>query len=68
LRVIAIVRAAMVLGLTFVEAFAKQPLELLQLLSLKSRDSFHEAALLVGTHTMPPPSVALILAESFLKV
>ncbi|KAJ3701358.1 hypothetical protein LUZ61_005063 [Rhynchospora tenuis] len=67
LRVIAIVRAAMMLGLSFSEAFAKQPLELLQLLALKAQCSFEEATLLVETHSLPPPSIALILAESFLK-
>ncbi|XP_078164792.1 spatacsin carboxy-terminus protein isoform X3 [Carex rostrata] len=67
LRVIAVVRAAMVLGLTFAEAFGKQPLELLQLLSLKAQVSIEEATLLVETYSPPPPSIALILAESFLK-
>ncbi|KAF3326937.1 hypothetical protein FCM35_KLT08567 [Carex littledalei] len=67
LRVIAVVRAAMVLGLTFAEAFGKQPLELLQLLSLKAQGSIEEATLLVETYSPPLPSIALILAESFLN-
>ncbi|XP_051127140.1 uncharacterized protein LOC127248696 isoform X2 [Andrographis paniculata] len=66
-RIISVVKAANVLGLTFVEAFEKQPIELLQLLSLKAQDSFEEAKLLVKTHTMPAASIAQILAESFLK-
>ncbi|XP_072998646.1 uncharacterized protein [Typha latifolia] len=66
-RVIAVVKAAKVLGLSFAEAFEKDPIELLQLLSLKAQDSLEEAKLLVQTHTMPAPSIARILAESFLK-
>ncbi|XP_063949090.1 uncharacterized protein LOC108222676 isoform X2 [Daucus carota subsp. sativus] len=66
-RIISIVRAANVLGVPFSEAYDKQPVELLQLLSLKAQDSFDEANLLVQTHTMPAASVAHILAESFLK-
>lgn len=61
-------KAANVLGLTFSEAFEKQPIELLQLLSLKAQESFEEAHLLVQTHSMPAASTAQILAESFLKV
>jgi hypothetical protein len=67
-RIIAVVKAANVLGLPFSEAFAKQPIELLQLLSLKAQESFEEANLLVQTHSMPAASIAQILAESFLKV
>lgn len=67
-RIIAVVKAANVLGISFSEAFHKQPVELLQLLSLKAQDSFEEANLLVQTHTIPAASVAHILAESFLKV
>ncbi|XAR73263.1 hypothetical protein NMG60_11007174 [Bertholletia excelsa] len=66
-RIIAVVKAANVLGLSFSEAFDKQPIELLQLLSLKAQDSFEEANLLVQTHSMPPASIAQVLAESFLK-
>ncbi|KAL0350034.1 UNVERIFIED_CONTAM: hypothetical protein Sradi_4152600 [Sesamum radiatum] len=66
-RIISVVKAANVLGLTFAEAFEKQPIELLQLLSLKAQDSFEEANLLVRTHSMPAASIAQILAESFLK-
>ncbi|CAI0554803.1 unnamed protein product [Linum tenue] len=66
-RIIAVVKAANVLGLYFSEAFDKQPLELLQLLSLKAQESFDEALLLVQTHSMPASSIAQILAESFLK-
>ncbi|XP_043696644.1 uncharacterized protein LOC122647289 isoform X2 [Telopea speciosissima] len=66
-RIIAVVKAANVLGLSFPEAFGKQPVELLQLLSLKAQDSLEEAKLLVQTHSMPPASIARILAESFLK-
>ncbi|KAK9064048.1 hypothetical protein SSX86_017920 [Deinandra increscens subsp. villosa] len=66
-RLISVVKAANVLGLTFSEAFDKHPIELLQLLSLKAQDSFEEAYLLVQTHSMPPASIAQILAESFLK-
>ncbi|KAM7517827.1 hypothetical protein LguiB_016789 [Lonicera macranthoides] len=66
-RIISVVKAANVLGLTFSEAFDKQPIELLQLLSLKAQDSFEEANLLVQTHSMPAACVAQILAESFLK-
>ncbi|KAJ3694138.1 hypothetical protein LUZ60_009618 [Juncus effusus] len=66
-RVIAVVRAARVLGLGFSVAFAKQPIELLQLLSLKAQDSFEEAKLLVRTHSMPAASIAHILTESFFK-
>ncbi|KAK8653527.1 hypothetical protein V6N13_127522 [Hibiscus sabdariffa] len=66
-RIIAVVKAANVLGLPFSEAFSKQPIELLQLLSLKAQESFEEANLLVQTHVMPAASIAQILAESFLK-
>ncbi|KAI8029134.1 hypothetical protein LOK49_LG01G02035 [Camellia lanceoleosa] len=66
-RIIAVVKAANVLGLSFSEAFDKQPIELLQLLSLKAQDSFEEANLLVQTHSMPAASIAQVLAESFLK-
>ncbi|KAK4394129.1 hypothetical protein Sango_1883700 [Sesamum angolense] len=66
-RIISVVKAANVLGLTFAEAFEKQPIELLQLLSLKAQDSFEEANLLVRTHSIRLPSIAQILAESFLK-
>lgn len=66
-RIIAVVKAAKMLGLTFSEAFEKPPVELLQLLSLKAQDSLEEAKLLVQTHVMSPPSIARILAESFLK-
>ncbi|KAK6150524.1 hypothetical protein DH2020_015456 [Rehmannia glutinosa] len=66
-RIISVVKAANVLGLTFSEAFEKQPIELLQLLSLKAQDSFEEANLLVRSHSMPAASIAQILAESFLK-
>ncbi|KAL8218308.1 hypothetical protein R6Q57_021681 [Mikania cordata] len=66
-RLISVVKAANVLCLTFSEAFDKQPIELLQLLSLKAQDSFEEAYLLVQTHSMPAASIAQILAESFLK-
>ncbi|KAF5794542.1 putative spatacsin [Helianthus annuus] len=66
-RLISVVKAANVLGLTFSEAFDKQPIELLQLLSLKAQDSFEEAHLLIQTHSMPAASIAQILAESFLK-
>lgn len=67
-RIIAVVKAANVLGLSFSEAFDKQPIELLQLLSLKAQESFEEANLLVQTHSMPAANIAQILAESFLKV
>ncbi|KAF5204820.1 Spatacsin [Thalictrum thalictroides] len=66
-RIIAVVKAANVLGLSFAEAFGKRPLELLQLLSLKAQDSFEEAKSIVQTHSMPPANIAQILAESFLK-
>ncbi|KAM3708731.1 hypothetical protein ACJW31_02G119000 [Castanea mollissima] len=66
-RIIAVVKAANILGLSFSEAFDKQPIELLQLLSLKAQESFEEANLLVQTHSMPAASIAQILAESFLK-
>ncbi|KAJ4828081.1 hypothetical protein Tsubulata_018948, partial [Turnera subulata] len=66
-RIIAVVKAANVLGLSFSEAFDKQPIELLQLLSLKAQESFEEASFLVQTHSMPAASIAQILAESFLK-
>lgn len=66
-RIMAVVKAAKVLGLPFSEAFEKRPIELLQLLSLKAQDSLEEAKFLVQTHTMSPPSIARILAESFLK-
>ncbi|KAM6563640.1 hypothetical protein CsatB_023638 [Cannabis sativa] len=66
-RIIAVVKAANVLGLFFAEAFEKQPIELLQLLSLKAQESFEEANLLVKTHSMPAANIAQILAESFLK-
>lgn len=67
-RIIAVVKAANVLGLPFSEAFVKQPIELLQLLALKAQESFEEASLIVQTHSMPAASIAQILAESFLKV
>ncbi|KAG9129276.1 hypothetical protein Leryth_015660 [Lithospermum erythrorhizon] len=66
-RIVSVVKSANVLGLSFSEAFVKQPLELLQLLSLKAQESFDEANLLVQTHSMPAASIAQILAESFLK-
>ncbi|KAJ0041339.1 hypothetical protein Pint_27017 [Pistacia integerrima] len=66
-KIISVVKAANVLGLPFSEAFEKQPVELLQLLSLKAQESFEEAYLLVQTHSMPATSTAKILAESFLK-
>lgn len=67
-RIIAVIRTAKLLGLAFSEAFEKQPIELLQLLSLKAQDSFDEAKFLVETHIMPVSSIARILADSFLKV
>ncbi|CAM8951081.1 unnamed protein product [Rhodiola kirilowii] len=66
-RIISIVKAASVLGLSFSEAFNKQPVEVLQLLSLKAQDSFEEAKYLVQTHSMSAASIAQVLAESFLK-
>ncbi|KAF9603991.1 hypothetical protein IFM89_039345 [Coptis chinensis] len=66
-RIIAVVKAANILGISFAEAFGKRPLELLQLLSLKAQDSFEEAKFIVQTHSMAPASIAQILAESFLK-
>lgn len=66
-RIIGVVRTARLLGLPFSEAFEKQPIELLQLLSLKAQDSFDEAKFLVETHIMPASSIARILADSFLK-
>ncbi|KAM3200587.1 putative protein isoform X4 [Capsicum annuum] len=66
-RIISVVKAANVLGLSFSEAFEKPPIELLQLLSLKAQDSFEEAKLLVQSHCMSAASIAQILAESFLK-
>ncbi|KAL1364797.1 hypothetical protein HN51_012953 [Arachis hypogaea] len=66
-RIIAVIKAANTLGLSFFEAFNKQPIELLQLLSLKAQESFEEANMLVQTHPMPAASIAQILAESFLK-
>eukprot|EP01018_Ginkgo_biloba_P020370 Gb_30364 [translate_table: standard] len=66
-RIIAVVKIANFLELSFSEAFQKQPIELLQLLSLKAQDALEEAKLLVKTHSMPPASIARILAESFLK-
>jgi spatacsin len=67
-RIIAVVKAANVLGLSFLEAFDKQPIDLLQLLALKAQESFEQASLIVQTHSMPAASIARILAESFLKV
>lgn len=67
-RIIALVKAANVLGISFSEAFDKKPIEVLQLLSLKAQESFEEAKLLVQTHSMPASSIAQVLAESFLKV
>ncbi|XP_057541426.1 uncharacterized protein LOC130820175 isoform X2 [Amaranthus tricolor] len=66
-RIFAVVKAANILSIPFVEAFEKQPTELLQLLSLKAQDSFDEARLLVQSHPLPATSIAKILAESFLK-
>ncbi|GAB2260278.1 hypothetical protein Droror1_Dr00011133 [Drosera rotundifolia] len=66
-RIIAVVKAANVMGISFSEAFHKKPAELLQLLSLKAQDSFEEAKLLLQTHSLPAKSIAKILAESFLK-
>ncbi|XBI62667.1 hypothetical protein VPH35_043242 [Triticum aestivum] len=66
-RIIAVLQTAKILGLPFSEAFEKQPIELLQLLSLKAQDSFDEAKFLVETHIMPASSIARILADSFLK-
>ncbi|MQM01204.1 hypothetical protein Taro_033949, partial [Colocasia esculenta] len=45
-RIVAVFRAARVLGLSFSEAFEKWPIEILQLLSLKAQDSLEEARLL----------------------
>lgn len=67
-RIISVAKAASVLGLSFSEAFDKQSIEVLQLLSLKAQDSFEEAKLLVQTHSMSAASIAQVLAESFLKV
>jgi spatacsin len=67
-RIIAVVKAANVLGLSFLEVFDKQPIDLLQLLALKAQESFEQASLIVQTHSMPAASIAQILAESFLKV
>lgn len=67
-RIIAVAKAANILGISFSEAFDKQPVELLQLLSLKAQESFEEAYLLVQSHSMPATNIAQILAESFLKV
>ncbi|KAK1264752.1 hypothetical protein QJS04_geneDACA023233 [Acorus gramineus] len=66
-RIVAVVKAAKVLGVSFSEAFDKRPIELLQLLSLKAQDSLEEAKILVQTHVMCPASIAQILAEAFLK-
>ncbi|XP_078441670.1 spatacsin carboxy-terminus protein isoform X2 [Wolffia australiana] len=66
-RIVAVAKASNVLGFSFAEAFKKQPIELLQLLSLKAQDSLEEARLFVQTHPMPSASIAKILAESFLK-
>ncbi|XP_021728108.1 uncharacterized protein LOC110695197 isoform X1 [Chenopodium quinoa] len=66
-RISAVLKAANVLGVSFAEAFEKQPTDLLQLLSLKAQDSFDEARLLVQSHPIPATSIAKILAESFLK-
>ncbi|KAK1299138.1 hypothetical protein QJS10_CPB14g01237 [Acorus calamus] len=66
-RIVAVVKAAKVLGVSFSEAFDKRPIELLQLLSLKAQDSLEEAKILVQTHVMSPASIAQILAEAFLK-
>ncbi|EPS69685.1 hypothetical protein M569_05077, partial [Genlisea aurea] len=66
-RIISVMRAANLLEIPFMEAFEKQPIELLQLLSLKAQDSYEEACLLVQTHSMSAASIAQILAESFLK-
>ncbi|CAM6098196.1 unnamed protein product [Calypogeia fissa] len=66
-RISAIAKIADVLGLTFGDAFAKSPTQLLQLLALKGQDALAEAKLLVATHPMLPASAARILAESFLK-
>ncbi|KAI5384322.1 uncharacterized protein LOC127105709 isoform X1 [Lathyrus oleraceus] len=66
-KIIAVIKVANTLGLSFFEAFDKQPIELLQLLSLKAQESFEEAKFLVQTHPMPAASIAQILAESFLK-
>lgn len=67
-RIYAVLKAANILDVSFLEAFEKQPIELLQLLSLKAQDSFEEARLLVHSHPIPATSIAKILAESFLKV
>lgn len=67
-RIFAVVKAANILDISFAEAFEKQPIQLLQLLSLKAQDSFDEARVLVQSHPMPATSLAKILAESFLKV
>ncbi|GAV79718.1 hypothetical protein CFOL_v3_23181 [Cephalotus follicularis] len=61
-RIIAVVKAANVMGLSFSEAFDKHTVELQQLLSLKAHESFEEAYLLVQTHAMPAVSIAQILA------
>jgi len=67
-RIIAVIKAANTLGYSFYEAFDKQPIELLQLFSLKAQEAFVEAKLLVQTHPMLAASIAQILAESFLRV
>ncbi|MCO5599510.1 hypothetical protein L7F22_053616 [Adiantum nelumboides] len=66
-RITAVAHVSNVLELPFLEAFEKEPTQLLQLLSLKAQDSLSEARLLVETHSMPAASIAKILAESYLK-
>ncbi|XP_024371913.1 uncharacterized protein [Physcomitrium patens] len=66
-RIAAVAQISHFLGLTFTEASSKTPPELLQLLSLKGKEAFSEAKLLVDTHSMPAPAIARILAESHLK-
>lgn len=44
-RIIAVIKAANTLGYSFYEAFDKQPIELLQLFSLKAQEAFEEAKL-----------------------
>ncbi|CAB4268974.1 unnamed protein product [Prunus armeniaca] len=64
-RIIAVVQSSSHLRYFIFEAFDKQPIELLQLLSLKAQESFEEAHLLVRTHSMPQPVLLKFFQNPF---
>lgn len=67
-RIAAIAQISNFLGLQFMDAFEKPPIQLLQLLSYKGHEALNEATLLVTTHSLAAPAIARVLSETFYKV